>query len=124
MPWIFCTGPTHALFADLRFARAYIGEQVFGLDGLEHGDDCRRCNRAAAEGRAEVAGTEARRELVAAQHRAAGNTAAERLGTRDHVRLDAVRLQCEEMAAAADAGLHFVGDQERAMARALRTQGR
>ena len=50
------------------------------------------------------------------QHRADRHVAArQRLGEQHHVGLDAPMLDREELAGAADAGLDFVGDEQRAV---------
>ena len=61
-------------------------------------------------------------DSLRAQHRATRDAAAEGLGAGHDVRFDCVRLNREEVAAAAHARLHLVGDQQYAMAPRAVTQ--
>ena len=66
-------------------------------------------------------------DVLARQQRADRDmTAGQRLGQQDHVGLDVPMLDGEETAGAAEAGLDFVGDEQRAVAcgRARRPPGR
>ena len=58
------------------------------------------------------------RDLLTDERRADRHAAAERLADRDEVRLDAERGEVERIAGAAEAALHFVGDEQRAGLRA------
>ena len=62
------------------------------------------------------------RGLLADQHRADREAAAQRLGQRHHVGRDAVGVRGEQMTGAAHAALDFVEHQQRAMAIAQRAQ--
>ena len=57
-------------------------------------------------------------DLLADQRGADRHAAAERLADRHQVRLQAERLEVERIAGAAEAALHFVGDEQRAGLRA------
>ncbi len=94
--------------------RADVGEQIV-VDRVEHGARGGARDRVAAERRGVVARLEARRCVVRDEQRADRQPVREALGERDRVRPDAVGLPREERAAAADAGLHLVEDQQRAV---------
>src|SRR5208282_408313 len=86
------------------------------FEGVDHGD--RGCARywISAEGAAVTAGRKARRDLFARDHRADRKSAAERLGQRHDIRLDAGVLEREKLSGASHAGLHFVQDQQQLVA--------
>ena len=79
---------------------------------IEHRIAGRHRQRIAAEGRAVGAGRHALRRFGGGEAGAERKSAAERLGERHDVRLDAGRLIGEQLAGAADAGLHLVEDQQ------------
>ena len=68
----------------------------------------------AAVGAAVIAERDRVRDLLADERRADRHAAAERLAERDQVRLQAERREVERVAGAAEAALHFVGDEQRA----------
>ena len=70
----------------------------------------RHGERIAAEGRAVRAGGHALAGFLGGEERADRKAAAERLGERHDVRLDAGALVGEQLAGAAHAGLHLVED--------------
>ena len=80
-----------------------------------HGARRRAGDGVAAERRGVVAGLEAGRRVVGDEERADRQSVREALRERDRVGPDAVGLPREERAAAADAGLHLVEDQQRAV---------
>ena len=97
--------PNHAPFSrDVREHRR-IG------DALEHVIRHRRDERSAAERRAVIARLDRRRDLVRHQHRAHRQSAGDRLGEREHVRLDAELLVGEQRSRATEAALDLVEDQ-------------
>ncbi len=109
-------GTGHALLANLSFACAHVIEQSVRLDGLDDGDD-RGCRyRSAAESGAKIAGAEMRRNILRAQNRAAGNTAAQCFGAGENIRRNTECLDGEELSRPADAGLNLVSYEQNAVA--------
>src|SRR6056297_804810 len=99
--------PGHAGRADLRFAFAHVVHQPLAGDRVHHGLDGGGGDRPAAEGGAQVAGAQFRRQRLGGEQRSAGEAAAEGFGGRDDVRRDARVLDGEWQAGAARAALHL-----------------
>ncbi len=83
-------------------------------DRAESGFDRRADQRSAAEGRAEVAGGERRQRIGPDDQRGGRQAAGEPLADRQDVGRHAVQARRERGAAAPEAALHFVEDQQRA----------
>ena len=83
-----------------------------------------RPEQVAAVGAAMIAGDTACGDAFRHERRADRHTAAERLADGDQVRPQAERLRIERIAGAAQAGLHFVGNVERAGSAADVVDGR
>ena len=89
---------------------------------IEHGIGGRHRERIAAEGRAVGAGRHALAGFLGAEERADRETAAERLGERHDVGVNAGALIGKQLARAAHAALHLVEDQQHAVLVAQRAQ--
>ena len=100
----------------LRLSLANILQQVLGLDGVNNRIDRGGGDRAAAKCRAEISWPELRCNIFVAEQGAARNTATECFRGGQDIGRDLMRLNGEILAAAAHARLHFVGDQQDAMA--------
>jgi hypothetical protein len=107
--------PRDAGRADLRLAFAHVVHQVLAGDGVHHGLDGGGGDRSAAEGGAQVAGAQLRRQRLGGEQRAAGEAAAERFRGRDDVCRDACMLDRERQPGATGAALHLVGDEDGAV---------
>lgn len=95
--------------------RLHVVEGRVGAQGVENGDSGGAGHRVAAEGGAVVTGPEEVGRGAEGDGRTDREAAAEALGEGHDIGLDAlVRLVLEPVAAAADAGLHLVEDEERA----------
>ena len=114
MPWIFVTGPTthcsricasrwRTLSSSPSVSMACI---VATIAAAASGPPPKVVPRSP--------GPKLRRDFLRAQHGSARDTRAQRLGAGENVGLDAVHLHGEELSAATHAGLHFVGNQDRA----------
>ena len=90
---------------------AHVREQLV-VDRVDDGAGGRARDRVAAEGRGVVAGDEAARRAVGDEQRADRQAVREALRERDRVGADAGALPGEELAGAADAGLHLVEDEQ------------
>ena len=90
--------------------------------GVEHRAADRHRQRIAAEGRSVRAGRHALRRLLGGEQAAEREAAADALGDRHDVGRDAGPLMREQLAGAADAGLHLVEDQQQAVLVAQRPQ--
>src|SRR5262249_52940594 len=109
--------------------RCDMREQTVTLDGVEHGQSRRACDRVAAEGAAVVA--LAQHGAVATQADACANrqSASQALSEREHVRRDALGLVREPGTCPADAALDLVEYQQGAgcvayLSRCLEVTGR
>jgi len=61
-----CHGTLDALLANLRFALTDVVQQTLRFDRIDDGNDSRRSQGSAAEGRAEIAGSEMCRDTLSA----------------------------------------------------------
>ena len=101
---------------------AHLVEKAGCQHHVEHGIAGRHGELIAPEGRPVGAGRHAFRRLGGGEASADRKAAAERLGERHDVRLDAGALVGEEVAGAAHAGLHLVEYQQQAVLVAQRAQ--
>ncbi len=112
--------PAPRTFVELRLEpladRAHVREQVV-VDRLDDGARGGAGDGVAAEGRGVVARDEPGRGAVGDEQRADREAVREPLGERDRVGADAGPLPGEELARAADPGLHLVEDEQRVVAR-------
>ena len=124
MSYFFCSA-SQPLFEISAHARGVVDE-AFVLHHRQRGEAAGAGEIVAAEGgRVDDAAVHARKGLLV--NRAARDdgrrghvTAAERLGQREDVGLEAPVLEGEPFAGAAEAGLHLVADEERAVLAAER----
>ena len=86
--------------------------QKFLVHGVDHRAGPGADDRVAAEGRTVAARAHARGGFFAGDDRADGQPAAQALGQRDDIGFEVVIFAREELAGAADAGLHFVNDEQ------------
>src|SRR6266511_2425306 len=90
-------------------------EQALGLDRVQHRESGGAAHRVAAERAAVAARSEQGGRVAERDAGAERQAAAEPLGERDHIWLDAFRLVGEPVPGAADAGLYLVQRQQRAV---------
>ena len=89
-------------------------QQVFAQDCFDDGDNCCGRDRSATKGGAELPFFYRVRQLVGRQYCAARDTAGDRFGQCNQVRINAVNLRGKKLPRPAHAALNFVGDQDSA----------
>jgi len=91
-----------------------VGEEICLFHVVDDRDSNGAGERATAEGGAVHAGMDGACGFFSAENCAKGQAAGYGLGDGNYVGLDAVVLVCEPLAGAAEAGLNFVDDEQRA----------
>ena len=106
----FCHSRARFLEVVAQFVRARI--QILLLKHVEHGERGFAGDRISGEGASQAAGAGSIHDFRAAGDRSQRQSAANRLRGDEDVGLDAVALAGKQRARAAEAALHFVGDEQ------------